>query len=62
LNPYEILYQDEDILVANKLAPLPVLRDKSGDEDLQDMKKVQNIPIIKPADFWKFEEDFKAKA
>lgn len=35
LNPYEILYQDEDILVANKLAPLPVLRDKSGDEDLQ---------------------------
>ncbi len=35
MNPYEILYQDEDILVANKLAPLPVLRDKSGDEDLQ---------------------------
>ena len=35
MNPYEILYEDDDILVANKLAPLPVLKDKSGDEDLQ---------------------------
>ena len=37
MNPYEILYEDDDILAANKLAPLPVLKDKSGDEDLQSM-------------------------
>jgi len=37
VNPYEILYEDDDILAANKLAPLPVLKDKSGDEDLQSM-------------------------
>jgi 23S rRNA pseudouridine1911/1915/1917 synthase len=35
LNPYEILYEDVDMLVVNKLAPLPVLKDKTGDEDLQ---------------------------
>ncbi|PKL05775.1 MAG: RNA pseudouridine synthase, partial [Spirochaetae bacterium HGW-Spirochaetae-9] len=28
---------DDDVLAANKLAPLPVLKDKSGDEDLQSM-------------------------
>ena len=39
MNPYEILYEDSDILVANKLAPLPVLKDKSGDEDLQTLIK-----------------------
>lgn len=37
MNPYEIIYEDDDLLVANKLAPLPVLKDKSGDEDLQSM-------------------------
>jgi len=37
LNSYEILHEDEDILVVNKIAPLPVLKDKSGDEDLQSM-------------------------
>jgi 23S rRNA pseudouridine1911/1915/1917 synthase len=37
VNPYEILYEDDDLLVANKIAPLPVLKDKSGDEDLQSM-------------------------
>jgi len=39
LNPYEILFEDDDILVANKFAPLPVLKDKSGDEDLQSLIK-----------------------
>ncbi|HWR10395.1 MAG TPA: RluA family pseudouridine synthase [Rectinemataceae bacterium] len=39
MNPYEILFEDDDILVANKFAPLPVLKDKSGDEDLQALIK-----------------------
>jgi 23S rRNA pseudouridine1911/1915/1917 synthase len=34
---YSILYEDEDILVANKLAPLPVQPEKSGDRSLQDL-------------------------
>jgi 23S rRNA pseudouridine1911/1915/1917 synthase len=33
---YAILYEDPDILVANKLAPIPVQQDKSGDTSLQD--------------------------
>ena len=33
----------------------------SGDNDLKDLKQVFNIPIIAPRDFWKFEEDFKAR-
>ncbi|MCE5255222.1 MAG: RluA family pseudouridine synthase [Spirochaetaceae bacterium] len=39
VNPYEILSVDDDILVVNKLAPLPVLKDKTGDEDLQSLLK-----------------------
>ena len=31
-----ILYEDADILIANKLAPIPVQPDKSGDKSLQD--------------------------
>jgi 23S rRNA pseudouridine1911/1915/1917 synthase len=34
---YSILYEDEDILVANKLAPIPVQPEKTGDRSLQDM-------------------------
>lgn len=34
---YTILYEDEDILVANKLAPIPVQPEKTGDRSLQDM-------------------------
>jgi 23S rRNA pseudouridine1911/1915/1917 synthase len=34
---YTILYEDEDILVANKLAPLPVQPEKTGDKSLQDL-------------------------
>jgi len=37
LDSYSILYEDEDILVANKLAPLPVQPEKSGDPSLQDL-------------------------
>ena len=37
MNPYDIIYEDDDLLVANKIAPLPVQKDKSGDEDLQSM-------------------------
>ncbi len=37
MNPYEIIYEDDDLLVADKIAPLPVQKDKSGDEDLQSM-------------------------
>jgi 23S rRNA pseudouridine1911/1915/1917 synthase len=34
---YTILYEDEDLLVANKLAPIPVQPDKTGDKSLQDL-------------------------
>jgi len=36
---YSILYEDEEILVANKLAPLPVQPEKSGDPSLQELLK-----------------------
>ncbi len=36
MESYSILYEDADILVANKLAPIPVQQDKSGDKSLQD--------------------------
>jgi predicted nucleic acid-binding protein len=29
----------------------------SGDDDLLVLKKVHNIPIVSPHDFWKFEEN-----
>jgi uncharacterized protein len=32
----------------------------SGDDDLIILKKVHGIPIIKPGDFWKFEEAYNA--
>jgi putative PIN family toxin of toxin-antitoxin system len=32
----------------------------SGDDDLNVLKKVHGISIIKPGDFWKFEENFNA--
>jgi 23S rRNA pseudouridine1911/1915/1917 synthase len=43
MDPYVVLYQDEDILVANKLAPLPVQKDKSGDPDLQSLIKKEQL-------------------
>jgi 23S rRNA pseudouridine1911/1915/1917 synthase len=35
LTQYEIIFEDDDILVVDKLAPLPVQKDKSNDLDLQ---------------------------
>jgi 23S rRNA pseudouridine1911/1915/1917 synthase len=37
VEPYSILYEDEDMLIANKLAPLPVQPEKTGDKSLQDL-------------------------
>jgi 23S rRNA pseudouridine1911/1915/1917 synthase len=37
LVPYTVLYEDTDILIANKLAPMPVLPEKTGDASLQEM-------------------------
>lgn len=34
---YTILYEDEDLLVADKLAPIPVQPEKTGDKSLQDL-------------------------
>jgi len=39
--PYSILYEDGEILVANKLGPLPVQREKTGDPNLQDLLKAE---------------------
>jgi 23S rRNA pseudouridine1911/1915/1917 synthase len=33
---FTILYEDADVLIANKLAPIPVQPDKTGDKSLQD--------------------------
>ena len=38
---YSILYEDDDILVANKLGPLPVQPEKSGDPSLQDLLRAE---------------------
>lgn len=35
MTSYEILFEDNDVLAVNKCAPLPVLRDKTKDLDLQ---------------------------
>lgn len=37
METYSILYEDEEILVANKLAPIPVQPEKSGDASLQEL-------------------------
>lgn len=39
MKPYEIIHEDADILVINKLGAMPVQKDKSGDPNLQDMIK-----------------------
>jgi 23S rRNA pseudouridine1911/1915/1917 synthase len=36
MQQYSILYEDADILIADKLGPLPVQPDKTGDKSLQD--------------------------
>lgn len=37
MEQYDILYEDDDILVANKFAPISVQKDKSGDPSLQEL-------------------------
>jgi 23S rRNA pseudouridine1911/1915/1917 synthase len=46
---YSILYEDPDILVANKLAPIPVQRDKTGDKSLQDYLR-EDLSLRESAD------------
>lgn len=41
MEQYRILYEDEDILVADKLGPLPVQPEKSGDPSLQDLLRAE---------------------
>jgi 23S rRNA pseudouridine1911/1915/1917 synthase len=41
MQSYAILYEDEDMLVANKLAPIPVQPEKSGNASLQDLLKAE---------------------
>jgi 23S rRNA pseudouridine1911/1915/1917 synthase len=38
---YRILHEDEDILIADKLAPIPVQPEKTGDPSLQDLLKAE---------------------
>ena len=45
MDPYLVLYQDDDILVVDKLAPLPVQKDKSGDPDLQGLVKKEQLEL-----------------
>lgn len=44
MEPYLILFQDEDLLVADKLAPLPVQPDRSNDPDLQSLIRQEALP------------------
>ncbi|HRY55204.1 MAG TPA: RluA family pseudouridine synthase [Spirochaetia bacterium] len=39
MESYAILYEDDEILIANKLAPIPVQPEKSGDASLQELLK-----------------------
>jgi len=47
---YSVLYEDADILVADKLAPIPVQRDKTGDKSLQDYLREDLSSRDDPAD------------
>lgn len=38
---YTVLYEDEEILIANKLSPLPVQPEKTGDPSLQELLQAQ---------------------
>lgn len=41
MEQYRILHEDEDILVAAKLAPVPVQPEKTGDPSLQDLLRAE---------------------
>jgi 23S rRNA pseudouridine1911/1915/1917 synthase len=38
---FTIIYEDADILIANKLSPLPVQPDKTGDKSLQELLRAE---------------------
>lgn len=44
LDQYNVIFEDADILVANKLAPIPVQKDKSDDPSLQDLLAARSAP------------------
>jgi putative PIN family toxin of toxin-antitoxin system len=46
---------DDHIIAAAIMADVDCI--VSGDDDLLVLKKVHNIPIFSPRDFWKFEEN-----
>lgn len=47
---FDVLYEDGDLVVVNKLAAVPVLPDKSGDESLKDfVAKARPGRFIEPA-------------
>lgn len=50
MEQYSIIYEDADLLVANKLAPMPVQRDKTGDKSLQDCLREDLAGRGDPAD------------
>jgi 23S rRNA pseudouridine1911/1915/1917 synthase len=41
MDQFSILYEDQEILIANKLGPLPVQPEKSGDPSLQDLLRAR---------------------
>jgi 23S rRNA pseudouridine1911/1915/1917 synthase len=41
MKQYEVIFEDEMIVAANKLTPMPVQPDKSGDQDLQSLLKAE---------------------
>ncbi len=49
---------DDDMILATAVAARADCI-VSGDNDLLDMKQYQQIPIIKPAEFWRFEGSFR---
>jgi 23S rRNA pseudouridine1911/1915/1917 synthase len=52
MEQYTILYEDEDILVADKLGALPVQKDKTKDANLQDLLAAELAlrPDVEPLD------------
>jgi 23S rRNA pseudouridine1911/1915/1917 synthase len=41
VDPYVVLYEDEEILIVNKLAPIPVQKEKTEDPSLQDLLRAE---------------------
>jgi len=49
---------DDDMILATGIASRADCI-ATGDNDLLDLKQYQGIPIIKPAEFWRFEASFR---